>query len=318
MAETEKTCRVAVVGAGYMAREHIRAFQDEPGVTITGIHSRTRARAAALASEFGISVVCDSVPELYDNTHADLVVVAVPELVAHEVSLACFEFPWIMLLEKPAGYNLQDAEVIYAASQIHQSRVFVALNRRFYASTRAAFSDLQHIPGPRFIHVQDQEDQQQALQFGQPQLVVDNWMYANSIHVVDYFRLFGRGRIVKINPVIPWVSEVPWVVAASVEFDSGDTGLYQGIWSGPGPWAVSINTAQKRWEMRPLEQAAFQLAGQRKLEPVTPHQWDQQFKPGLRLQAKMAIKAALGESTELPRIDDALETMRVIHAIFGQ
>ena len=107
---TMQKVKVAIIGAGYMAREHIRAFADVPGVAIAGIHSRTRSRAEALANEFGVPGVYDSVSELYERTQANLVVVAVPEMAANSVSRACFEFPWTVLLEKPPGYNLRDAE----------------------------------------------------------------------------------------------------------------------------------------------------------------------------------------------------------------
>jgi predicted dehydrogenase len=100
-------CRVAFVGAGSMAREHIRAFADVPGVVLSGIQSRTKARAEALAAELGVGLVCDSIEELHERTHAHLVVVSVPELSANDVSRRCFAFPWTALLEKPAGYDLR-------------------------------------------------------------------------------------------------------------------------------------------------------------------------------------------------------------------
>ena len=37
--------KVVTIGAGAMAREHIRAFASLPGVSIAGIHSRTKSRA---------------------------------------------------------------------------------------------------------------------------------------------------------------------------------------------------------------------------------------------------------------------------------
>jgi hypothetical protein len=178
-------------------------------------------------------------------------------------------------------------------------------------------ADLEKIDVPRFIHVQDQEDPQRALQAGRPQAVVDNWMYANSIHLVDYFALLGRGRIMAVEPIIPWVPGVSWVVAAKIQFDSGDVGLYQGIWNGPGPWSVSVNTKVKRWEMRPVEQAACQLAGQRTMEPVQINPWDQQFKPGLRLMAEKAVAASRGASTDLPTLSEALRSMELVKNIFG-
>jgi predicted dehydrogenase len=313
---TEKQCNVAIVGAGYMAREHIRAFQDIENVRITGIMSRTRGRAEALAREFHIPTVYDSISELYEKTKADLVVVSVPELEANRVSGECFEHPWTIMMEKPAGYNLDDAEEIAGVAKERGKRVFVALNRRFYSSTRAALTDLEGNASPRFIHLQDQEDTKRALEAGQPKLVVENWMYANSIHVIDYFCMFGRGGVVAVEPIIPWQGEGTRIIAAKVQFDSGDVGLYQGIWNEPGPWSATINTPEKRWEIRPLEQAAFQLAGQRKPEPVAVHAWDQEFKPGLRLQAQEAVRAALDEETNLPTLEDGLKTMRLVKDIY--
>lgn len=314
---TQKDCTVAIVGAGYMAREHIRAFQDIANVKISGIISRTKERAVALAAEFNIPHVCDSVDELYKKTNANLVVVTVPELSANSVIRACLEHPWMLLVEKPAGYNLADAEDIEAAARAKNARVYVALNRRFYSSTQKVLADLKTSSGARFIHVQDQEDQKRALQAGQPKTVVDNWMYANSVHVIDYFTLFGRGKITSVEQVVPWNPSAPWVVVAKVQFDSGDVGIYEGIWDGPGPWFACINTPEKRWEMRPLEQSAQQLAGQRKLEPVESHEWDQQFKPGLRLMAEKAVAAAQGVETELPTLQDSLKSMRLVNSIFG-
>ena len=105
----KETFRVSVIGAGYMAREHIRAFWDIARVKVIGIHSRTRVRAADLASEFDLTEVCNSIAELYDRTRAHLVIVAVPELSTNQVSCECFEFPWAVLIEKPAGYVEQPA-----------------------------------------------------------------------------------------------------------------------------------------------------------------------------------------------------------------
>lgn len=308
---------MAIVGAGYMSREHIRAFQDVPGVEITGIHSRTRSRAEMLAREFHLPNVCSSIAELFEKTAADLVVVSVPALSANEVCRACFEYPWTALIEKPAGYNVADAEAIESVAEAKGRRAYVGLNRRHYGSTRVVVADLATQPGPRLIKVQDQESASAALQAGQPKLVVENWMYANSIHVIDYFSLLGRGKVTEVVPVIRWDPQRPRYVAARISFASGDVGLYEAIWDGPGPWAVSVNTPGKRWEMRPLEKASCQLPGKRVLEPAGEDVWDTRFKPGLRRQAELAVLAASGLHTELPTLQDALASMRLTQAIYA-
>lgn len=311
-------CRTAFVGAGSMAREHVRAFADIPGVVLSGIHSRTRERAAALGAEFGIARVFDSVEEMYERTSADLVVVSVPELAAREVSLRCFAFPWAALLEKPAGYDLDDAEAIAAAAHAARRRVFVALNRRLYSSTQAALDDLVQRDDERYIRIQDQQDQPSAVAAGQPPLVVENWMYANSVHTIDYLRVFGRGSITSVTPICRWTPERPGLVMAEIRFDSGDFGIYEGIWDGPGPWAATVATPTRRWEMRPLEKASYQNRGERTLTTLEPHAWDKSFKAGFRRQAELAAAAAVDRGgTGLATIDDALETMRLVSRIFS-
>ena len=310
-------CKVAFVGAGSMTREHLRAFREVPGVELCGLHSRTRARAETLAEEAGLAVVAESVAELHARTRANLVVVSVPELAANAVAKACFSHDWTVLLEKPVGYDPADAGDIAAAAGRAGCRAFVALNRRHYSATRKALENLQDDDGARFIKVQDQQDQAAALAAGQPAKVVENWMYANSIHVIDYFHGFGRGSITAVEPVVAWNPAQPGVVIVRITFSSGDIGLYEGIWDGPGPWAVTVSTPSRRLEMRPLEQLGVQRRGERRLEPQAIHEWDTVFKAGFRLQAEKAVAAALGRSTDLPTLEDGLETMRLVKRIFA-
>ncbi len=312
----EHNFRVAIIGAGYMAQEHIRAFANLPQIEIAGIYSRTCGKAETVATQHGITRVCGSIAELYRKTQAHLVVIAVSELSVRGVCLQAFKYPWICLIEKPAGYNLADAEAIAQAARESGHTAYVALNRRHYGSTRAVMAELEHANGQRLVHVYDQEDPRAALQAGRPEQVVRNWMYANSIHVVDFLRIFGRGEIVAVEPVIAWQPTEPQCVLAKISFASGDIGIYEAIWNGPSPWAVTVTTREKRWEMRPLEQASFQVYGSRRLEALPGNPWDTEFKPGLRLQAEEALKVIKGLPSMLPTLGDALETMKLVRDIY--
>lgn len=313
-----KAIKVALVGAGYMAAEHAKAFSGLPGVALAGVSSRTRARAEQLASSYPGMVVCDSVGELYERTRADLVVVTVKELSMAAIAAECFAFPWAVLLEKPAGYDLADATSILEAATKAGSRAYVALNRRAYSSTRQAQARLADNAGPRFVKVMDQQDQQAARDiYKEPPEVVRNYMFANSIHLIDYFRVFGRGEVTGVAPVIPWTPEKPGMVVSKIEFSSGDVGLYEGVWNGPGPWAVSVVTPQERLEMRPLEQVSVQLRGERKVTALDLDPDDTAFKPGLRYQATQAVAAVRGEPNRLPTLADSWQSMNLVARIFG-
>ena len=237
--------KVAIVGAGNMAAEHARAFAAIPGVRIVGVHSRSRPRAAELAGLYGARVF-DSVDALHAGTGADVVVVAVPELAARAVCTACFAHPWVCLLEKPVGHDLVDALAIARAAETAGARAFVAFNRRSHASTRATCAALAADPGARLIAVTDQQSMAEARAISAPDRVVQDWMYANSIHLVDYFTHLGRGTITSVAVTSPWRPDAPGLVIATLTYDSGDIGLYQAVWNGPGPWSVTVTTASTR------------------------------------------------------------------------
>jgi predicted dehydrogenase len=310
-------CKVAFIGAGNMTSEHMKAFKDVPSVEIAGIYSRNRIRADKLVHKLGVGLVCESISELFEKSKAQLVVISVPELAVREVCLEAFKYPWTCLIEKPAGYNLADAEQILEAASRQKRRAFVGLNRRHFSSTRTVLEDIAKQGGKRLIHVYDQEDQIGARKTGQPELVVQNWMYANSIHMIDYFSILGRGEVCAVDDLISWDPKNPQFVMAKISYESGDVGIYEAVWNGPGPWAVTVTTQEKRWEMRPLEKAASQLCASRKLEAFDINDWDIKFKPGLRAQAGEAVKAVFGEPHKLPSLEDAMKSMRLVHAIYG-
>jgi predicted dehydrogenase len=312
-----KVCNVVFIGAGYMTNEHAKAFSDIDNVQLLGIYSKTESKSHLLAKKYGIKKVYLSIQELYESTKADLVVISVPELSVHDVAIAAFNYPWTCLIEKPIGYNFSDAESIANIAIKLNRKVFVALNRRHYSSTRKVLEDLKNTDGIRLIHVNDQEDIDVAIQSGQPQLVVENWMYANSIHLIDYFTFLLRGKITKIENIIPWISETPGYVMAKIETDSGDVGIYTAIWNAPGPWSVTICTKAKRFEMRPLEFASVQLYGKRTVDVFKVDSIDNDYKAGIRYQALLVIKVSLGENVpELPTIVDALKTMQLVKNLY--
>jgi predicted dehydrogenase len=309
--------KIAIIGAGGMGREHARAFACLPGVRIAGITSRSRGNAEALAAEYG-ALVADDVAELHRRTDADLAVIAVPEAAANGVAKAAFAASWAVLMEKPAGLDLADARDIAAAARSRAAPVMVGLNRRYYSSTRAVQRDLAARPDEkRFIHVQDQQSYAEARRYNHPERVVERFMYANSIHLIDLILALGRGTPVEVRPITPWQGEQTEVMLAHVAFDSGDTALYEGLWQGPGPWAVAVSTRSRRWTMQPLEQASYQKAGERSRQTLAPDPVDQHYKPGLRLQAEAAVARARGEASTIASLDESLRTMELIHGIFG-
>jgi predicted dehydrogenase len=308
--------RIAFVGAGFMAEEHIKVFADASDVHLVGIYSRGQERARSLADKYSIDQVFSSIARMYSEAMPHAVVVAVPELATAKVCGDVFEYPWTSLIEKPVGYNFNEAKALVEKAKAKGHQAYVALNRRHYSSTRTVLSELEGNDDQRLVHVFDQENPLAALESGQPLAVVDNWMYANSIHIVDYLKLFCRGVVDDVDHIIKWDASAPGFVLTKLSFSSGDIGVYEAVWNAPGPWAVTVSTHAMRWEMRPLEQGFRQSYKARKSEAMQTDLRDTMFKPGLRLQAEEFLRVLRREPSLLPTIEDALETMDLVRRIY--
>lgn len=312
-----KPCRVAFVGAGGMTAEHARAFAAVSGVELVGICNRTLSRAEPIADQHRIPVYTDDLEALFRTSKPDLVVMAVYETAIADIAEHILAHPVSLFMEKPVGLDLAEARTIHQQAKASGRNVWVGLNRRTLGSTQAALNDVAAHPGQRFIHVQDQQSLETARIIGHHPEVVRTWMYANSIHLVDYLTAFGRGKVADVTVLQPWDAANPGIVLAHVRFTSGDTGMYQATWNGPGPWSCAVSAPHRRWEMRPLEKAVFQNAGERTLNEVPAAEVDTAFKPGFRLQAEKVVGAWRGEVTGAATIDDALATTELVAKIYG-
>lgn len=308
--------RVAFIGAGYMARCHAEAISEETSSNLVGVCSNTISSANTFADDFSINVRTTNVSDLMTLTTPDIVIVAVPELELKNVCSELFKFKSVILLEKPAGYTFDDAYEIHRLAKSSFSNIFVSFNRRFYASTLQLCNEVSLTDGFRFIQVFDQESPLKALESGQPRLVCENWMYANSIHLVDLIRILGRGDVKSVTSNIHVLSKDSKVVYSDIHFSSGDFARYTGLWNLPGPWSIDVTTQERRWELRPIEKLRYQLPDQRTPTETDSDPEDLSFKPGLRKVARELTRYFDGNSTKLPTLDDSLKSMELVKRIY--
>jgi len=310
-----KKVKIAIIGAGAIAHHHLKALSTFTEVELVGIFSRTKEKAEVLAKEFNIKSVYTNIEDLYNKTHSDSVLITVNEVNILEIIKKCIDFPWKIITEKPPGCSLSETQEIIKITQNHDA--YVTLNRRFLSATRSIKQHLEkNDQGKRFVHVQDQQNVQIARKLWNEK-VAQFIMYANSIHLIDYISFLCRGRVTEVRPLHKWDPENTSIMLAHIQFDSGDEALYQGVWQGPGPWSMSVNTPNFRYEARPLEQAIYQVNGDRTQHILPIDDKDTQFKPGFYTQAIEIIKASQGAQTMLPKIQDILPTMDLIYQIFG-
>lgn len=135
--------RIAVAGAGLFGQEHIRTLAGMEGVTIAGIAEPNRAGREKVAATYGVAVAVADPGELLDRTKPDGLVIASPGHTHVPIATMALARDIPILLEKPVGMNVADAEVLIAAERASRGFVLPGHILRFAAPYRTTVSVAQ-------------------------------------------------------------------------------------------------------------------------------------------------------------------------------
>ncbi len=131
-----RTLRFAVFGAGFWTRCQLSGWREVGGVECVGIYNRTRAKAEAVARDFGIPAVFDD-PETLVRELAPDFVDNITEIGGHvPLSLLCARRRVACICQKPLAPTLADARRLVAAFAKAQTRLYVHENWRWQTPLR--------------------------------------------------------------------------------------------------------------------------------------------------------------------------------------
>ena len=270
-----------------MARDYCKVLQ-ALGTSFTVI-----GRGAASASDFkkatGVTARTGGVFDvLKKDSAADAAIIAVDvDQLSNTAEALMNAGTKIILLEKPGGLNLEQIQRLNEVAINKDATVWIAYNRRFYASTLTAEELLAEDGGATSVLFEFTEWSHQIRDLPLHHSVKEHWFLANSTHVVDLaFHLCGVPAIWKY-----WLTgSLEWHPAASRFCGSGvtDHGVlfsYLSDWEAPGRWGLEVLTRKRRFILRPMEKLQVTMLGSVKTEPVKiDDQLDRDFKPGLYRQ----------------------------------
>ena len=106
---------IGIIGAGFVANLHAEAFKLVPSAQLRGVASATEARARAFAARHGLPSAHDDYRRLLEDPTIDVVSVAVPNHLHHEVVLAAAAAGTHVICEKPLARTLAEANEMIAA-----------------------------------------------------------------------------------------------------------------------------------------------------------------------------------------------------------
>jgi predicted dehydrogenase len=100
--------RVAVVGAGQIAQQHLACLAALPGVELAGVCDLSPALAESAAERYGVRGWYTSHLRMLDMTGAQAVHITTPPATHFELARDCLEAGAHVFLEKPAATSLDD------------------------------------------------------------------------------------------------------------------------------------------------------------------------------------------------------------------
>lgn len=292
--------QVLLVGAGKMAGEYCKvlfALDYEPLVI-----GRGEENAAKLEQEWKCKVlrggIDQAIADICPLPDYAIVACSVQEL-AHATKVLLENGVKQILVEKPAALFRGELEEIETLTREKGANVYVAYNRRFYASTKEARRIIEKDGGVQSFSFEFTEWGHVVKNADFPAEVKENWFLANSSHVVDlafYLGGFPKEMSCYATGSLDWHKRAAIYAGAGVS-DRGALFVYQANWGAPGRWAVEVLTSGHRLYFKPMEKLQIQEQGSVAVNFVElDDRLDIAYKPGLYKQTESFLSAAHDEN----------------------
>jgi predicted dehydrogenase len=291
--------QVLLVGVGFMGKAYAPVL-GALGASVQAV-GRSEAGAAAFVAETGLPCVAGGLKGWRAAggpvPRNALVCVSVEETPAVVKALAAMGVQR-MLVEKPGASTAAELQALCDDSALATAEVFIAYNRRYYASVAEARKRIDAEGGVDSFHFEFTERERDAnpAKFGD--IVRRHWALANSSHVIDLaFHLGGEpSRLYsEVSGSLDWHPGGARFAGSGVS-SRGALFTYTANWTSGGRWAVELMTRESRLILRPLEQLFVQQRGSFEVKQIElDDELDKLHKPGLYRQLEAFLRG--GDST---------------------
>lgn len=283
--------KVFLIGTGQMAIDYFAVLKDQNyDTTVIG---RGEESAIKFESKTGVKPFVGGLQEYINNNslpaNAYVIIATGTEALMPSLLLALQAGACKVLIEKPAAISIEELIENEEKLKPYSNNVFVAYNRRFYASVIETQKMIEEDGGLQTMHFEFTEWAHKIEPLTKAVGVKENWFFANSTHVIDLaFYLAGKptqwqgySKAGKLK----WHSKTNFTGAGIT--DKGVLFSYLSNWESAGRWAVELLTEKRRIYLKPMESISVQEKG---TVAVVEHKFDDsldlQFKPGLMKQVE--------------------------------
>ncbi len=219
-----------------------------------------------------------------------------------------------ILLEKPGGNGAGEIRAVAEAAESAGAEVFLAYNRRFYASSRRAREIVAEDGGLTSFTFEFTEWSRDIEKLDLSSALKQNWFLANSSHVCDLAFFLGGAPVrfsAESGGALPWHPAGAVFAGAGVT-EKGALFSYHANWDSAGRWGVELSTRARRLILRPMEKLAETRRGTVSVQDVPLNDdLDLRFKPGLYRQVQAFLA---NDHTDLLPVADQLRMIQTVYA----
>ncbi len=307
-----------LIGAGNMAIEYSKVLSAE-NKTYTVI-GRGGKSANIFRDNTGVTVIRGGLKKYLDKKPetASKVIVCVGIEKLAEVAIQLLQYSVKnILIEKPAGINYEQIKRINNLAQQKNAKVFIAYNRRFYASVIRSKKIIEEDGGTISFYFNFTEIDETIRNLNKADGVKEHWFLANSTHVVDLaFYLGGSPERITCytSGSIDWHPSASIFTGAGIA-KNGALFSYHSNWESPGRWKIEVCTKKNHLFLCPLETLRVQKIGSFDIMEIDiDKKMEYNFKPGLYRQV---INFLDGKISYFCTIKEQLSKMDIYYRMAG-
>ncbi|MEM1996830.1 MAG: Gfo/Idh/MocA family oxidoreductase [Candidatus Bathyarchaeia archaeon] len=127
--------RIAVVGAGFWGRNHVRVLSEIPEAELVAVCDIDKQRADALSEKYGLKSYDDSV-KMYKNEELDAVTICVWSSKLAEESIKALKMGKHVFVEKPMASSVREAQRALNLAEAKNLKLQVGFIERFNPGVR--------------------------------------------------------------------------------------------------------------------------------------------------------------------------------------
>jgi predicted dehydrogenase len=304
--------RLGIIGAGYIAQEHLKVIQAMAGVCAVGITSRTKSKAEELARKYDVEEVFENVDNLMEKCNPDALMILVSASCIYEVTKKLIPTGVPLFIEKPPGFLPKETNILVELAEKCETKTMIGYNRRYYSIFHKGIELINKNGGLLGLAVEGHERFWNIVGRDIPSTIRENWIYANSTHTIDLLRFFG-GEIKSISSLSNSLKETNGdQFVASMKFESGALGTYSSHWYSPGGWSATLYGEGITVKFNPLEKGIW-IGPDLNEHEINPDEVDIKYKPGFYRQVEAFVKMVRNGCLEPPgmNLEKALKTMEL-------